>query len=69
LIKEHGLRTLDKDVFLALTGTCVGSGVPGGTQLDDKTWKMMETFLCVFIGELSSFSIDEAIDLAKRYGG
>ncbi|KAF8554964.1 DNA replication factor C, large subunit [Imleria badia] len=41
-IKKHGLKTLSEDEFLALIGSRVGPGGPGGAQLDDKTRKKME---------------------------
>ena len=40
-IKKHGLETLSEDAFLALIGTRVGPGGPGGAPLDDKTRKKM----------------------------
>lgn len=41
-IKKHALKTLSEDDFLALIGTRVGPGGPGGAPLDDKTRKKMD---------------------------
>ncbi|KAF8122796.1 replication factor RFC1 C terminal domain-containing protein [Boletus edulis] len=41
-IKKHGIKTLSEDEFLALIGTRVGPGGPGGLPLDDKTRKKIE---------------------------
>jgi BRCT domain type II-containing protein len=67
VMKKHRLRTLDKDMFLALITTRVGPCSPGCRQLKDKHGRRW-TLSCIFTGELSSFSLDKAIDLAKCYG-
>ncbi|KIY43891.1 DNA replication factor C, large subunit [Fistulina hepatica ATCC 64428] len=46
-----------------------GPVAPGSKQVPDGAPNALAGLAFVFTGELSSFSRDEAVDLAKRYGG